>query len=115
MNTRKLLERLYEDEMSVYRTTYEKVDGLTQKGRKCIGEKILCGLSYGGEGKSAQSSNAHTIDYDVTVFAAPELDIQPGDILEVSRCGREFSYDVVGYPQMYPDHQEIHSKGRDLA
>ena len=115
MNNRRLLEKLYEDEMSIFRVKYEKVDGLTQKESVCIGEKIICGLSFGGEGKSAQSSNAHSIDYDVTVFAAPELDVQPGDILEVSRCGRAFVYDVVGFPQLYPDHQEIHGKGRGLA
>ena len=115
MSTRRLLEKLYEDEMTVYRVTYNKVDGLNQKEKVCIGEKIICGLSFGGEGKSAQSSNAHSIDYDVTIFATPELDIQQGDILEVSRCGKMFEYDVIGYPQLYPDHQEIHGKGRGLA
>lgn len=115
MNERKLIEKLYDDEMTVCRAVHTDVDGLAEEKWESIGEAIPCGLSFGGEGKSAQSSHAHTIDYNVTIFAAPELDIQPGDMLSVTCCGRIYYYEVIGFPQLYPSHQEIRGKGRGLA
>ena len=112
---RRQIEKLYEDSMNVLRVVYVETKGISRPTEVNVAKTIQCGLSYGGGDKSAQSSNAHTIDYDVTVFAAPDVDVQPGDRLEVIRCGRILNFEVIGMPSVYPSHQEIKAKGRDLA
>lgn len=111
---RRLLERLYEDTMTLSRAVVQEAGGFARHGQTTLGSGIPCGLSFDGD-KSRQTANAQTIDYDVTVFAAPELDIQPGDTLLVDRCGRVYTYEVVGFPAVYPSHQAIKAKGRGLA
>ena len=54
------------------------------------------------------------MEYDCVLFAAPELDVKPGDGVAVSRFGVEELFEAVGRPARYATHQEIFLKGRDL-
>ena len=62
------------------------------------------------------------MDYDAAIFAAPELQVLPGDSVSLRRFGRDnpssqqiLHFAVVGRPAVYATHQEIRVKDGDLA
>ncbi len=111
---RAALETTYEDLLTLKRPTPTSQGGITYMDDTIIAEEVLCALAQGGD-KSAQTEAQHSLDYDVTVFCGPELDVRPGDILAIKRFGEDYVFEVVGRPFRYATHQEIHGKARDLA
>ena len=112
---RKLLERTYEDLLSIHRSENVHVGNLTKKEWVCKYSEILCALSYGGGDKSSQSESVNRIEYDAKIFVAPETDILPGDHLQVTRCGRVLYFEVVGRPAVHPTHMDVKVRERGLA
>lgn len=112
---RKLLAQTYEDLLSIYRSEDIDVGSITKKDWVCKYSEILCALSYGGGDKSSQSESANRIEYDAKIFTDPEVDIQVGDRLQVTRYGRELSFEVVGRPAVHPTHQDVKVRERGLA
>ena len=112
---RKLLERTYEDLLSIYRSENVDVGSITKKEWVCKYSEILCALSYGGGDKSSQSESVNRIEYDAKIFVAPETDILAGDRLRVTRCGRILEFEVVGRPAVHPTHQDVKVRERGLA
>lgn len=74
---------------------------------------IRCALSRKSD-SSRQTAAQQDVEYDCVLFAAPELDVKPGDGVTVSRFGVEEQFEAVGRPARYATHQEIFLKGRDL-
>jgi hypothetical protein len=114
---RRALEMTYEDTAVISREK-DLLDGdLTMTEPEPIYSGVPCALSRdrGGADSSGQRTPQNEIDYDATLFLAPELDVQPGDQVEVSRFGRAYVYAVVGRPAVYATHQEARLKGSGLV
>lgn len=118
---RKALEDTYEDTLDVLRPEDTKDGSITRTALATVSEGSICALSHPGGGGN-QTDTFNLLDYDGKVFAPPEVDVRPGDVLHVTRFGRVdkaaqtvFVFEPVGQPAPYPTHQEIMVKVRDKA
>ena len=120
---RMAIEMTYEDTATIYRTVPQTgVDGLTQAVLAEVYQGIVCGLSRTGGESSGQTKAQNNVDYDAVIFAAPELQVLPGDRVSLHRFGRDnpdsrhiLHFAVVGCPAVYATHQEVRVKDGDLA
>ncbi|MFR8332146.1 MAG: hypothetical protein ACLU9S_07105 [Oscillospiraceae bacterium] len=120
---RMAIEMTYEDTATIYRTVPQTgVDGLTQAVLAEVYQGIVCGLSRTGGESSGQTKAQNNVDYDAVIFAAPELQVLPGDRVSLQRFGRDnpdsrhiLHFAVVGCPAVYATHQEVRVKDGDLA
>lgn len=118
---RAALESTYEDTASVYReTSVTGENQITKTVPQPVVLDALCALSYVGD--SSRQREAHLLDYDAVIFAAPELSILPGDTISLKRFGRDdpnsriiLRFEVIGIPPVYATHQEIRAKGCGLS
>lgn len=118
---RAALESTYEDTASVYReASVTGENQITKTVPQPVVLDTLCALSYVGD--SSRQREAHLLDYDAVIFAAPELSILPGDTISLKRFGRDdpnsriiLRFEVIGIPPVYATHQEIRVKGCGLS
>lgn len=108
------LELTYEDTAAINRMVSSTEGAIDRQIPAVVYAGIPCALSRSGD-RSKQTQVQHDIEYDCVLFAAPELLVEPGDTVEVSRFGRCYTFEAVGSPAIYATHQEIFLKGRDLA
>lgn len=109
------LEATYEDSATILRAQDAQDGSLTRQEETPVYQAVSCGLSRGGSDSSGQTAMQNNIDYDATLFLAPELDIRPGDRVEVTRFGVMYSFAVEGRPPVYATHQEVRLKERGLS
>ncbi len=112
---RAAIEHTYEDTATISRPRPVTENNITRMEPAPLYEGIPCALSYTGGDGSGQTRAQNNIDWDAVLFAAPELDVQPGDGVEVRRFGRLLRFAVAGRPAVYATHQEIKVKDGDLA
>lgn len=120
---RKAIEMTYEDLADIRRASKKKgEDGISRSEFETIYSGVRCALSYLGSDGSRQTNAQGTIDYTTRVFAGPDIIVEPGDKIILSRFGylslesdRKQTFDVVGRPNIYATHQEIKVKDSDLA
>lgn len=112
---RAAIEGTYEDTAVISRMEAVLDGDLTRPRPTAVYTGVACALSRDGADGSGQRAPQNEIDYDATLFLAPELDVQPGDRVEVSRFGRTYAYAVEGRPAVYATHQEARLKERGLA
>lgn len=120
---RMAIEMTYEDTASIYRTAPQTgADGLTKATTAAVYQGIICGLSRSSGDGSGQTKAQNNVDYDAVIFAAPELQVLPGDSVSLRRFGRDnpgsrhiLHFAVVGRPALYATHQEVRVKDGDLA
>ncbi len=120
---RTAIETTYEDTATIYRTAPQTgTDGLTKAATAAVYQGIICGLSRSSEDGSGQTKAQNNVDYDAVIFAAPELQVLPGDRVSLQRFGLDnpgsqqiLHFAVVGRPAVYATHQEIQVKDGDLA
>ncbi|SBV94338.1 conserved hypothetical protein [uncultured Eubacteriales bacterium] len=112
---RAAIEATYEDKAAVLRVQDVQDGSLTRQEETTVYQAVSCGLSRGGGDSSGQTAMQNNIDYDATLFLAPELDIRPGDRVEVTRFGVMHSFSVEGRTAVYATHQEARLKERGLA
>lgn len=113
---RAAIESTYEDTMTVTRA--DKVVGknnIAKVNPRVIYSAIKCALSYSGTNGSQQTQAQQDIDHDAVIFAAPELEINPGDKIDLTRFGRKLAFEVIGRPNLYATHQEIKVKDGGLS
>ena len=120
---RAALEMTYEDTCTIYRM--EEVTGsnkITKAERVPVAENVICSLSSMQIRPSEQTAAQNDIEYTVKLFLGPEINIRPGDQIDVKRFGRVnpasetvLKYESTGQPMIYATHQEIMVKGRDIA
>lgn len=112
---RAALELTYEDRADILRVRTVRFGSLTRQETGLVYAAVKCGLSRGGGDSSGQTVMQNNIDYDATLFLAPELDIQPGDRVEVTRFRFVCSFTVESRPAVYVTHQEVRLKELGLA
>lgn len=113
MRYRGVLQRRYDDRMTVYRHQERKRGGETVMGLEEVYTSIPCRLSQMGLAKNQQTPAQNDIRYDAKLFCSPEWEILQGDVIDVTRGSRIRRF-VAGEPFPYPTHQEIElqRKGR---
>ena len=104
---RRAIEKLYEDICTISRMVdIEKPSGEKRKALQPAYEDKPCKLSQKALASNGQTEAANNISYETKLFIAPELEIQQGDTIEVTRRGRVMKF-VAGEPFVYGSHQEI--------
>lgn len=105
---RRVVESLYDSICSV--SGYEEVkDPVTKKTKllpklKC--ENQPCKISKQSFSKNRQTDTVNEVSYELKLFIAPEVEINQGDVIEVTRLGAKLSYKAgEGFP--YNTHQEV--------
>lgn len=113
---RRLIERLYEDKCTIYRyqnvtdpDTYETVQKPVP-----VYEDQPCRISQRALATNNQSEAQNTIQYETKLFIAPEIKIEQGDLLTVTR-GSETRKFEAGEPFPYPSHQEVSIQRKEWA
>ncbi len=97
-----ILSKTYRDRLTVIRKQHE----VAESGESVLKDVIIyndvpCALSKGGLGTPEKDENRRTADYDMTIFAAPEVVMKDMDSIVVQTpsgqvfkgvSGRTFSY-----------------------
>ncbi|WP_038289801.1 hypothetical protein [Acetivibrio straminisolvens] len=120
---RAAIEMTYEDTCTIYRMA--EVTGsnkITKMERVPVAENVICSLSSMQIRPSEQTAAQNDVEYTVKLFLGPEINVLPGDQIDVKRFGRVnpasgtvLKYESTGQPMVYATHQEIMVKGRDIA
>lgn len=106
-----ILAMTYTDTCTVYRPgkvtlpSGESVFHTGLEGQQ-VYEGIPCALSSPSGGKLAQGQTTASIDTDFLLFVRPEVDIQPGDTVLVTRLGKQTEA-VAGLPDRQPSHNNV--------
>ena len=102
-----ILAGTYDDLCSVYRPCKSlKNDGETEQERQLVYADLPCSLSRPSGGKRQREQPVAKAGVDYTLFVRPEVEILPGDLLEVRQQGRTIR-GVAGRAFFYPSHNEI--------
>ncbi|WP_328802021.1 ABC transporter ATP-binding protein [Paenibacillus sp. LX16] len=117
---RAALELTYEDSCAVYRYQDAKdpVSRETKQTAIMIYESLACRLSQTGLAKNGQSDAQNDTQYDAKLFLNPEVDIQQGDMILVTRRARLDVPErfVAGEPfPPYLTHQEVNLTYKEWA
>lgn len=73
---------------------------------RVVYEDIPCALSSPSGGKLAKTQTTAKVDTDFLLFIRPEVDIQPGDTVAVTRLGKQIVA-VAGLADRQPSHNNI--------
>lgn len=112
---RAAIEAMYEDTCSILRAAAVKTGNLTQMQPQQVATGIRCALSRASVSPSVQMDAENRVEYTAKVFMAPDVDVQAGDIIDVTRFGSVVHLECAGRPAVYATHQEIGVKERGLA
>lgn len=115
---RAAVEATYEDTADILRVEVETGEnGISSRVLRTLHSGIRCALSYTGSDSSGQTMAQNEIQWDAVLFAPPELDIQPGDRVELHRLSGErvYTFSVAGRPKIYATHQEVRLKEEEIA
>ncbi|OCZ53797.1 hypothetical protein [Dehalobacter sp. TeCB1] len=101
------IELTYTDRCSIWREV-EDTDEYDETFFKetIIAENIRCALSKKNLANISAKDNAGSLEYDMVLFCSPAVDIQPSDVIKVTRFGREQSFKA-GQSSLYDSHQEV--------
>lgn len=105
---RQQLETMYNDRVTVQRSEKtKKPNGATgAMVWKVIYQDAPCFISQTGLAANTQTDTTNDIDYSAKLFISPEVGMQQGDKLTVTREGLTREY-TAGEPFIYPTHQEV--------
>lgn len=110
-----ILAMTYADSCTVYRpgkVTLPSGESVFRKGLEgqVVYEDIPCALSGpsggGSGGKPARSQTVVRTDTDYLLFVRPEVDIQPGDTVAVTRLGKR-TVALAGLADRQPSHNNV--------
>jgi len=107
------IELTYTDRCSIWREV-EKTDEYDETSFKetLIAENIRCALSKKNLANIFAKDNAASLEYDMVLFCNPAVDIQPSDVVKVTRFGWEQKFKA-GQSSLYDSHQEVGLIGYD--
>jgi hypothetical protein len=102
--------------VTIYR--YEKVKDPVTKETKLVPVPFVtdqpCRISQKALGQNGQTEAQNDIVYETKLFIAPEVEIEQGDMLEVTRGEVTRKY-TAGEPFPYSTHQEISIQRKEWA
>lgn len=110
MNERQAIESTYFDKCKIFRKDNSFKDPKTKQTKQSeivIAEDVKCALSRNSGRETSFSSSHGEVKGSYTLFCAPEIDIIPGDKIEViTSVGQSFTL-WAGKPFKYISHAEI--------
>jgi hypothetical protein len=113
---RRAIERMYTDRATIYR--HVPVKDPVKKETKLVPQPVCtdqpCRISQRALATNDQIEAQNEIRYETKLFIAPELEIQQGDMLEVTRGTVTRKY-TAGEPFLYSTHQEISIQRKEWA
>ncbi len=102
-----ILAGTYDDLCSVYRPVKRVLEnGETEQERQLIYNSLPCSLSRPSGGRRQREQPVAKAGVDYTLFVRPEVEILPGDLLEVRQQGRIIK-GLAGRAFFYSSHNEI--------
>lgn len=106
-----ILAMTYDDKCTVYRpfkTVLPSGESRFLEGLKgkVVYEDIPCALSSPSGGKPAKTQTIVKVDTDFLLFVRPEVDIQPGDTVLVTRLGKQ-TVAIAGAVERQPSHNNV--------
>lgn len=105
---RKAIESLYKHTCDVVEyQPYKKENKSTGHKEVTVVQNQRCRLSITNSSSTGSVDNAATIQQTTKLFIAPELVLNPGSKIIVSRNGRTTEYKHSGVAAVYCSHQEI--------
>lgn len=66
-----------------------------------------CRISFSSEATTNPTTGVAEMSQFTTLFIRPDLEIDPGSIIEVTQNGKTTKYHRSGVPAIYTNHQEI--------
>lgn len=113
---RKAIEKLYTDSATIYRYANEKDPNtkVTSKVPQAVYTDQPCRMSQNALATNDQTEAQNQIRYETKLFIAPELELQQGDMLQVTRGTLTRKYET-GEPFLYPTHQEVSIQRKEWA
>lgn len=66
-----------------------------------------CRVSFSSEAVTDPTTGVATMSQFTVLFVRPDLEIDPGSVIEVTQKGRTTKYQRSGKPAVYTNHQEI--------
>ena len=79
----------------------------TSQKPKLVVEDEPCRISYSTETVTNPSTGVAELSQFTVLFIRPDLEIDPGSIIEITQNGRTTKYRRSGKPSIYTNHQEI--------
>lgn len=114
MNEADILEKTYQDILTIYRPKKAEVNGETIFLKGLDGEKVLekvpCSLSSRSSGKLISGEVYNKTESDYKVFCRPEVNVKENDFLEIVQKVGEVTrthHLLSGTPMLYESHLEI--------
>lgn len=119
---RRALETTYEDTATfAHQMDVSRGNADDQAPGEPYAVDVICALSSETD-SSKQTGGPMTLDYNATIFCAPELPVLPGDVVAVKRFGRDdpdsarvYTFTVVGVPAVYATHQQVNGVVEELS
>lgn len=105
---RKSFELLYTDRCFIKELkAYSRSDGSTGFEAHEIYSDVPCRLSFVNIKRAYQTNSVSHTMQTVKLFLSPEIDVKPGSIITVLRCGKLLEYKNSGIAAVYSTHSEL--------
>ena len=79
----------------------------TSQRQVIVVEDEPCRVSFSSEAVTNPSTGIAEMSQFTVLFIRPDLEIDPGSVIEVTQNGRTTKYKRSGKPALYSNHQEI--------
>lgn len=106
---RKSIESLYEDTCVIYeqKSVKDEVTKVTKKEAVAVNVDVPCKLSFEVLKPASEADRASEKIISVKLFISPDIKVEEGSKIVVTRNGEEFAYKRSGSPGVFFTHQEI--------
>lgn len=79
----------------------------TSQDEVIVVEDEPCRISFKSEAVTNPSTGVAEMSQFTVLFIRPDLEVDPGSVIEVTQNGRTTKYKRSGKPSVYTNHQEI--------
>ncbi len=90
-----------------YDDVTDPVTHQTKQDEVILVEDEPCRISFASEAVTNPTTGVAEMTQFTVLFVRPDLDIEPGSIIEITQNGRTTKYQRSGKPAVYTNHQEI--------
>lgn len=104
---RKAIETTYTDRCTIQEFKNAIMDNVSTTTKEIILDEEPCRLSFKQISSAINSNGASSITQEIKLFISPDVVIEPGCVMEITREGKKERYKASGKPAVYPTHQEI--------
>jgi len=98
---------MYTDTCNIIEHIKSKIDGVATFGDSVVATNEPCRISASSLKANEQSISSAEIGQSIKLFISPDITINEGSKIIVTREGRTLQYKASGKPMIYPTHQEI--------